>query len=405
MSMTQDATYGTLAGRRPPGLSGVVIVAAILVVVTIIVTGWHLLKGGAEAAVTAPPPPTVVVSAPLQKELDKKLGFLGQMSAIDNVEIRAQVGGTLTSIHFKDGELVKKGALLFSIESTPYDIKLSQARAAVAAAKARFVLAKREEKRAQMLQSTDAGSVQSVEQRRAEKDSAEAALDNARAMERDAQFDVEHCRILAPFAGRIGKHLVSVGSLIAGSRAATSPTTLLTTLVSLDPIYLDFEMSEADFRAFMSERNQQLALPADRVTVSPEGSTSYSVDGQLDFIDNAIDRSSGTFHARAILQNTDLRLTPGAFARVRLSVAKPAMVFLVPEASVLPNLSDHIVLTVGTDNVVTVKRVDVGEVRGGLRIIRAGLAADDRVIIGGLPIARPGSKVSPQDGTIEFLAE
>src|SRR5262249_29873101 len=178
---------------------------------------------------------------------------------------RAQVGGTLTEIHFKDGDLVQKGNLLFTIDPRPYDIRLAQAKAQLETAEARLALADRELTRAQTLARTLAGTAQNVDQRTAEQRAAQAAVDDANAKIRDAQFDVEHCRIVAPFTGRIGTHLVSVGNLVAGSRAATSPTTLLATLVSLDPIYLDFDMSESDFLTYSRDRARRKGGIADKV--------------------------------------------------------------------------------------------------------------------------------------------
>jgi membrane fusion protein, multidrug efflux system len=172
----------------------------------------------------------------------------------------------------------------------------------------------------------------------------------------------------------------------------TSPTTLLATLVSIDPIYLNFDMSEADYMTFLRERHSQKGPLADE--------TAFTHQGTLDFVDNTLDRSSGTIRARATIPNSDRLLTPGGFARVRLAVAPPAPALLVPDASVLPDQSEHIVLTVGPDNVVTPKQVQVGDLRDDLRVIRAGLAPSDRVIIDGIPAARPGSKVSPQAGSI-----
>ena len=229
-------------------------------------------------------------------------------------------------------------------------------------------------------------------------------MDDAKAQIRDAQFDLEHCRITAPFTGRIGTHLVSVGNLIAGSRAATSPTTLLATLVSLDPIYLNFDMSESDYLTFSREHAKQKGALADNVEIALSDETEFPRQGMLDFVDNVLDRSSGTLHARATVPNTDLLLTPGEFARVRLVVGTPVATLLVPDSAVLPDQSEHMVLTVSPDGTVAPKQVQIGDIRGGLRVIRSGLAPTDKVIIEGIPYAAPGSKVAPQDGAIQFAA-
>ena len=369
-----------------------------------VIAGPRLLSPPAGAA-AVPPLPSVVVSAPLRWDVDTRLQFLGQFSAVDRVELRAQVGGTLTQIGFKDGGIVHKGDLLFTIDPTPYEIKLNEATAQLAGARARLDLANRESMRASTLARTGFGSVETADQRLADQRAAQAAVDEAEALVRDARFDLDHCRITAPFTGRIGTHLVSVGNLISGSRAATSPTTLLARLVSIDPIYLNFDMSEADYMRFLRERQSQTGPLADKVEVSLADETAFTHKGTLDFVDNALDRSSGTIHARATIPNSDLLQTPGGFARVRLAVAPPAPALLVPDASVLPDQSEHIVLTVGPDNVVTPKQVQVGDLRDGLRVIRAGLTPSDKVIIDGIPAARPGSKVSPEAGSIRVGAD
>jgi RND family efflux transporter MFP subunit len=346
----------------------------------------------------------VVVSKPLERELDSSLGFLGQFSAVDYVELRAQVGGTLTGIHFKDGDIVHQGDLLFTIDSRPYEIRLAQATAQLETGSARLELAKRELYRAQELKRTDFGTMQNVDQRTADLQAAQASVDDAKAQIRDAQFDLEHCRITAPFTGRVGTHLVSVGNLIAGSRYANSPTTLLATLVSLDPIYFDFDMSESDFLTFSRDGARLKGSLADKVELALSDETQFTRRGKLDFVDNVLDRSSGTIHARATVPNPELFLTPGEFARVRLVVGAAAPTLLVPDTAVLPDQSQHLVMTVSADGTVAPKQVEIGDIRGGLRVIRSGLTPNDQVIIDGIPYARPGSKVSPQDGAIRYAA-
>lgn len=234
---------------------------------------------------------------------------------------------------------------------------------------------------------------------------AQAAVDDANAQVRDAKFDLDRCRIAAPFSGRIGTHLVSTGNLVSGSRAGTSPTTLLATIVSTDPIYLDFDMSESDYATFQHARTKQKGALADTVYISPTGDTTFKRQGTLNFIDNSLDRSSGTIHARATIPNNDLSLTPGGFARVRLAVSAPQSTLLVPDAAVLADQTDHIVFVVGSDDVATPKQVEIGDLRGGLRVIRSGLASTDKVIIDGIPTFRPGSKIAPHPASIQFASE
>lgn len=367
--------------------------------------GYSLVSGGT-AAPAAPSAPSVAVSAPLQRTVESQLQALGQFSAVEHVELRPQVGGTLTAIHFKDGDIVKKGALLFTIDATPYEIKYSQAQAQLESAQAKVTLANQELARAKILKKSDAGSSENVEQKFADAKTSQATVDEAKSALRDAKFDLDHTIITAPFTGRIGTHQVSVGNLIAGSRAATSPTTLLTTLVSMDPIYLNFDMSEADYMSFLKERtNQNGALANNAVAISLTGDTDYSHKGTLDFIDNSLDRSSGTIHARATVPNKDLQITPGGFGRVKVAVSDGAPALLVPDAAVLNDQDSHMVFTVGADNKVTPKTVKVGDLRDGLRVITSGLDASDKIIIDSIPTIRPGEVITPTSKQITAGAD
>src|SRR5882757_8666547 len=195
--------------------------------------GFSYREGDSQTVSATMPPAQVTVSKPLARDVDTRIGLLGQFSAIDRVELRAQVGGTLTEIHFQDGQIVHKGDLLFVIDPRPYEIRLAQANAQLQTVTARVALASSQLVRAQSLRHNDFGTQETVDQRINERDAAEAAIEDAKARIRDARLDLEYCRVTAPFTGRIGARQVSIGSLVAGSRAAVSPTTLLATLVSL----------------------------------------------------------------------------------------------------------------------------------------------------------------------------
>jgi multidrug efflux system membrane fusion protein len=359
---------------------------------------------GNQAAALPTPAPMVTVSQPLRREVDTRVGFLGQFSAIDRVELRAQVGGTLTEIHFKDGQIVHKGDLLFVIDPRPYEIRLEQAKAALQTAAAKVALANNQLSRAQSLKHNEFATQETVDQRTSDQDASQAAVADAKARVRDAELDLEYCRVRAPFTGRIGARQVSIGSLVAGSRAATSPTTLLATLVSLDPLYLDFDMSESDFLTFSRERARLKGALANKVVIGLSDENNFTREGTLDFIDNALDRSSGTIHARATVPNPELFLAPGQFARLRVAIAPPTPVYLLPDAAVVLDQSQRLVMTVGSDATVKPKIVTTGDLRGGLRVIQSGLEPSDRVVIDGLVRAIPGAKVAPQDGDIHYDA-
>lgn len=345
-----------------------------------------------------PPPPQVTVSTPLQQIMPPTTSFLGQFSAVDSVEIRAQVGGTLTAIAFRDGQIVHKGDPLFTIDPRPFAIRLDQAQAQLQTAEARRQLADVELWRAQQLRQSTFGTVEAVDQRSADQRSAEAAIDTAQAAIRDAQLDLEFAHVTAPFTGRIGAHLASIGSLVSGSRGGTGPSTLLATIVSLDPIHLDFDMSEADYLAY--QRGHRGGAPNETVAISLGDDGRVDRQGTLDFIDNAVDRSSGTIHARATVPNADLMLTPGQFARLSVPMGPAVPALLIPPAAVVPDQSQHLVMTVGADGAVVPKPVLLGGLYRGLRIVRSGLAATDRVVISGLIRVRPGAPVTPVPGTV-----
>jgi membrane fusion protein, multidrug efflux system len=404
---TGDTTLFDAGKSRPPGVARLKawpwVVAGIgLALAALAWVGFSYRQGGRTTATL--PPAQVTVSKPLVREVDTRIGLLGQFSAINRVELRAQVGGTLTEIGFQDGQIVRQGDLLFVIDPRPYEIKLARANALLQTASARLALATSELGRAQSLQRNSFATPETVDQRTAEQNSAQAAIDDAKAQIRDAQLDLEYTRITAPFTGRIGARLVSIGSLIAGSRAGSSPSTLLTTLVSLDPIYLDFDMSESDYLTFARGRTRLSGPLADDITISLGDENRFARAGTLDFVDNSLNRSSGTIHARATVSNPDLFLVPGEFARIRVAIAAPAPTILVPDAAVVLDQSQHMVMTVSADSKVVPAPVETGDLRGGLRVIRSGLGPEDRVIIEGLVHAMPGSKVDAQDGAIQYDA-
>jgi multidrug efflux system membrane fusion protein len=381
-------------GRRRYGM----LVAALLVAAGAAGGGLVWRQDSQAAPPPPPPPPQVTVGTPLRQTIAATTGFLGQFSGVDRVELRAQVGGTLAAIDFHDGQIVHKGDPLFVIDPRPFQIRLDQAVARLQTAEARKSLADAELWRAQQLKQTSFGTAETVDQRAAEQRSAQAAIEAAKAAIRDAQLDLEFARINAPFTGRIGAHLVSAGNLVSGSRGGTSPTTLLATIVSLDPIYLDFDMSEADYLAYQAAHHGT-RQPED-VTIDLNGDGQFDRHGTLDFIDNAVNRSSGTIHARATVPNPDLSITPGQFARLRVPTADAALVLLVPPTAIVPDQAREMVMTVAADGSVVPKPVETGGLYQELRIIRSGLDPSDRVVINGLVRVRPGAKVTPVAGTI-----
>jgi RND family efflux transporter MFP subunit len=339
--------------------------------------------------------PTVTVSRPVMRKVTNRTDFLGQFSAVEAVELRAQVGGILKEIRFTDGQLVHKGDLLFVIDTRPYELKLEQARAALETARSRLALATTELERTQRLRKIGADSVQSLDQRTSELIAAQGAVVTGTQAVKDAELDLEYCRIVAPFSGRMSRHRISTGNLVSGSRTGATASTLLSTIVSLNPIYLDFDMSESDFLAY--RRSHVDGVASGQIVFSLADDDQSTRTGTLDFIDNAVDRGSGTIHARATVQNPDLFLVPGVFAHLTLEVGSQHDALLVPEASLVTDQSQHAVLTVSSDGTVVPKTVVMGARYDDLRVITSGLTAEDRVIVDGLARASPGGKVSPEE--------
>lgn len=383
--------------RRAGGwLLGLLLVGGVLLAGRVL-----LMQQQPTPAMAALPPPQVTVSPPLRHKVARWTKFTGQFSAVDRVELRAQVGGYLTEIHFTDGQIVKKGDLLFVIDPRPYEIALEQARAGLQTAQAALELANQQLARTTALKRSDFASAETFDQRVQQQRGAIASLEQAKASVRAAELNLEFTHITAPISGRIGAHRVSIGNLIGGGQS--SATTLLATLVSLDPIYLDFDMSEADYLAyqrFLQSQKRDQGKVDGTIEASLSDEDTFKHRGKLDFLDNEVDRSSGTLHARATLANSNLLIAPGQFARLRLPVSAASDVLLVPDSAISSDQSHKVVMTVAPDGTVVPKLVEIGALTGDLRVIRSGLAAGDRVIINGLMRARPGSKVTPQPGTI-----
>ncbi len=363
--------------------------------------------GTASAQTVTPAPPSVTVSQPLQKEITEWDQFTGQFQAVDFVEIRARVAGYLTEIHFQDGQTVKKGDLLFVIDPRPYEATLASMRAQLAQAEAQVDLAKVQLKRSTELRKRDYEPASSYDQRVSDLKVAAAAVEAAKAGIRTAELNVEFTRITAPMAGRISRHQVSIGNLITGGEGGTA--TLLTTIVSLDPIYFNFDMSEADYLAYQraTEKGLMRSTRDNTVAVSLHltDEKGWPHEGRMNFVENRVDRSSGTIRVRAVFSNPNLLFTAGQFGRIRIPGSEPYKAILIPDAAVVTDQSRKIVLTVNDENVVVPKIIRPGPSYEGLRIVRSGLLPTDKVVINGLLRARPGSKVAPKPGTIEAEAE
>jgi RND family efflux transporter MFP subunit len=375
-------------------------VGAIRAAATIVALAF--LAGCGPKRPEAPPPPPVAVSVPLGREIIDWDEFVGRFEAIDEVDVRPRVSGYVRSIHFSDGDLVKKGQLLFVIDPRPYEAALAQARAAVTQAEASAANAKVELDRAKTLVDTGFVSRSAYDSRLAQSRTAEAAVAGARAQLQARALDLSFTKVASPISGRVSDRRVAAGNLV--SAGGGGEPTLLTTVVSLDPIHFAFTGSEAVYLKYQ-RANQQGTRISSRFAANPvdiqlQDETGYAWRGRMDFVDNAMDTGSGTIRGRAVVRNPTLFLTPGMYGRMRLlgSGAYPAL--LVPDPSVLADQSDKVVLVVGKDDTVQPRKVELGPMVDGLRVIRAGLAPTDRVIVEGQQRVRPGMKVSVKPGRI-----
>jgi RND family efflux transporter MFP subunit len=361
-------------------------------------------QGATQAQNAAPPPPQVTVSKPVKKLVSDHDEYVGRFVAFDYVEVRARVSGYLQTIHFTDGQLVKNDDPLFTIDPRPFQASLDQTRAAVEQAKANLAFAEADLARGESLVRGTTITQQALDQRLQAKRVAAASVTAQEAAVRQTELDLQFTELKAPISGRIGDRRVSVGNLVTGG--AAGGTTLLATIASIDPIRFEFTMDEASYLRYVRaattagvhSANRGMTLPV-RLKLIDENS--FSRDGKIDFVDNAIDRSSGTIRGRAEFANADGRLTPGMFGRIQISVAPPAEALLVPDAAIGTEQVRKFVYVVGTDNVATPKYVTLGQAVDGLRVIKSGVKPDDVVIVNGLMRVRPGAKVTPEQATAD----
>lgn len=353
----------------------------------------------AHAQGAAPPPPQVTVAKPTKRLITEQDEYVGRFVAIDSVEVRARVSGYLEAIHFKDGQNVKKGDVLFTIDRRPFQAALDQAQASRAQARANLAFAESDLARAEGLVRGSTITQQIFDQRTQAKRVAEANVQAQEAAVRQATLDLEFTELRAPVAGRIGDRRVSPGNLVTGGSMGT--TTLLATIVSTDPIRFEFTFDEASYLRYLRLPQQDekaadagLTLP---VTLRLIDEPSFSHKGRMDFIDNVIDRSSGTIRGRAEFANPKGILTPGMFGRIQVPASPPADALLVPDVAIGTEQIRKFVLVVDDDNTARQKYVTLGPVVDGLRVIKSGIAENDRAIVNGLMRARPGSKVTPQE--------
>jgi multidrug efflux system membrane fusion protein len=341
-------------------------------------------------------PPPVTVAQPTKRTVTDWDEFTGRFEAVEEVQVRARVGGFVTSVEFRDGAFVNTGDLLYVIDSRPFEAVAEQADGQLSDARAKAELGKRELDRALTLNQTQAVADSVVDQRRQALQAANAAILQAEGALKAAKLNIEFTHVVAPIGGRVSRHLVSVGNLVQGSDGAS---TLLTSIVSLDPIYIYFDMDEATYlknnRLYFEGKRPSSRDTPNPVQVTLSGETKPSHDGKVDFLDNRLDPGTGTLRSRAVIPNKDYSILPGQFGRVRLIGSAPYEALLLPDSAVATDQARKIVFVVKADDTVEARPVVLGPLDDGLRVIREGLKPDDRVIVDGLQRARVGAKVSP----------
>ena len=339
----------------------------------------------------APPPPTVTVATPLVREVADWDDYVGRFEAIDSVEVKPRVSGYLQSVHFRDGDYVRAGQLLFTIDQRPAQAQLELATAQLARAEATLVNARTELARSRTLAAQRAASTEEVEQRQAALRAAEAEVAAGRANVRAQSLTLGFTRVSAPISGRISQRRVDPGN------AVTADQTVLTTIVSTDPLHFAFDGSEALLLRYQRQGGGQVGSP---VRIRLQDEAAYAHPGRLDFVDNAISAASGTIQARAVVPNPDGFLRPGMIGQLRLSATPPYRAMLVPDTAIATDGVRRLVQIVDGEGNVTGRPVVLGPLVGNLRVIRSGLGPRDRVVINGLQRIMPGQKVTPRPGRI-----
>jgi RND family efflux transporter MFP subunit len=340
--------------------------------------------------------PPVTVAQPVKRTVTDWDEFTGRFDAVEEVQVRARVGGFVTNVEFRDGAFVNAGDLLYIIDPRPFEAVAEQADGQLSDARAKAELAKRELDRGLTLVQTSAVSESTVDQRRQALQAAKAAEMQAAGALKAAQLNIEFTHVLAPIGGRVSRHLVSIGNLVQGSEGGS---TLLTSIVSLDPIYIYFDIDEATYlkynRLYFEGKRPSSRENPNPVQVALTGETKPSHDGKVDFLDNRMDVSTGTLRGRAVIPNKDLSILPGQFGRVRLIASAPYEALLVPDTAIATDQARKIVFVVKDDNTVEAKPVTLGPLDEGLRVIRDGLKPEDHVVVDGLQRVRVGAKVTP----------
>jgi multidrug efflux system membrane fusion protein len=382
-------------GRRLAGATAALAVAAAGVAVLVELPATPSF-GGDAAQAPAAPAIAVSVAAVEARNATTWDEFSGRVEAVERVEVRSRVAGAVQAVHFREGALVQEGDRLVTIDPAPYAAEVERLQAQVAAAEARVVFTKAEVQRGQQLLDTRTLSPRDVDQRTNAHREAEAALRAARAALQSAELNLGYTEVRAPVAGRVGRLEITVGNLVAAGPGAP----VLTTLVSVDPIYASFNADEdivTRLLGTLSARSNAAAqLDQFPVEMAVGERDDRWIVGRLQLIDNQVDVRSGTVRVRAVFSNSDGRLMPGQFARLRMPQPRNGPVLAVDERAIGTDQSKKFVMVVGGDNTVAYREVKLGGLADRLRIVTEGLTPGERIVVNGLQRVRPGALVAPE---------
>ena len=432
-SLHEDQDQGGGAGPidlRPPrasriGRVGLPLLAtlAALAAVGVILFGLPNPNGSAAAAPAAPAAVPVAVATVEARDVTLWSEFSGRLEAVERVEVRSRVAGAVQAVHFREGELVARGDLLITIDPAPYQAAVDRAEAQLTAVRARLAYARVEQRRTRQLLKEEAIAQREFDERANNEREAEANLRAAEALLRTARLDLAYSSVRAPVSGRVGRLEVTVGNLVAAGPGAP----VLTTLVSVDPIYASFDADEREVsKALAALRGRQAGTSADGSTGNAAGTDERGRDrpghpdgleriavrmqtlgdengfhaGHLQLIDNRVDASSGTVRVRAIFDNADGSLIPGQFARIRMARPDQQAAVLVSPRAIGTDQSKRFVLVVDPDNKVSWREVALGPSVDGMRVVTEGLRPGERIVINGLQHVRPGARVEPQSASL-----
>ncbi|ANN70253.1 efflux RND transporter periplasmic adaptor subunit [Bordetella bronchialis] len=374
--------------------------AATFAVALAVAGGIILVRGQGPSTATAagaPPAAPVDVAEVVERSITDWQSYSGRLEAVDRVEIRPRVSGTLVAVHFKDGSLVRKGDELFTIDPLPYQAEVDRAEANLAGAKARVAYTASELARAQRLITDNAIARRDFEQKQNDAREAAASLKAAQAALEIARLNLGYTHIVAPVSGRVSRAEVTVGNLVAAGAASTP----LTTLVSVDPMYASFDVDEQSFLKYVNpgRTGKGAQVPVYMGLANEDG---YSREGKVQYVDNRLDTSSGTIRVRATFDNPDGTLVPGLYARIRLGGGNPHNAILIDERALGTDQNKRFVMVVDSQNHAQYREVQLGSAQDGLRVITAGLKPGERIVVNGLQRVRPGDAVAP---TVVPMAE